>query len=312
MNNLEILVKVKRITEDMIKEAFIFKAIRENSILSLDTEDVINLYPYNAYDYRVDGKNLDYVITEDSVALLADLARINNWNIDNIKYADFNDCISISTGEDTLSIICKDGSVRNGERMVFINKVLMKKYGIDIKMKLTDDKLLTPLEKIFENPINVIVESLLILPLYFVINPIHLGLELIADSYIYVLTKGLNRVPTNADIAEYLINENKLNDDYIRVYVLRRDLELFKEYFDVEVYEKNGSLDYVINESHALTASIMQGGTASDLLKVSWINMDSFRVNGISINLVDLGSTNVLECSDLLINRVKEEFRGIL
>ncbi|WP_054844028.1 hypothetical protein [Vulcanisaeta souniana] len=64
MNALEVLVRIKRIAEDMIKETFIVKAIKENSILSLSTEDIIELYPYNAYDYRIDGKNIDYVITE--------------------------------------------------------------------------------------------------------------------------------------------------------------------------------------------------------------------------------------------------------
>ncbi|MGC8543151.1 MAG: hypothetical protein ACP5NQ_04365, partial [Vulcanisaeta sp.] len=196
MNALDVLVRIKRITEDMVKEAFIVKALKEDSILSLSTEDIVNLYPYNAYDYRVDGKNLDYIITEDSVALLADLARINNWSIDNIKYADLNDCLSINVSEGVLSVTCKDKSIRDGERIAYIDKVLMRKYGIDVKTKVVGNEPLMPLEKIFENPTNIVVESLITLPLYFVINPTHLGLDLLADSYIHLLTKGLNRVPT--------------------------------------------------------------------------------------------------------------------
>lgn len=58
MNALEILVRIKRIVEDIVKEAFIVKAIKEGSIMSLSTEDLINLYPYNAYDYRLMVKTL--------------------------------------------------------------------------------------------------------------------------------------------------------------------------------------------------------------------------------------------------------------
>jgi len=312
MNALDVLVRIKRITEDMVKEAFIVKALKEDSILSLSTEDVVNLYPYNAYDYRVDGKNLDYIITEDSVALLTDLARINNWSIDNIKYADLNDCLSINVSEGVLSVTCKDKSIRDGERIAYIDKVLMRKYGIDVKTKVIGNEPLMPLEKIFENPTNIVVESLITLPLYFVINPTHLGLDLLADSYIHLLTKGLNRVPTNTDAAEYLISRNKLNDNYIKVYVLRKDLELLKDYFDVRIDEKDHIIEYIVNESHVLTASIVQGSITPDFLKVNWVDLESLKINGIGINLIDLGSTNILDCADLLIGRMREEFHGIL
>ncbi|WP_243679140.1 hypothetical protein [Vulcanisaeta distributa] len=177
MNALEILVRIKRIIGgDMVKEAFIVKAIKEGSIMSLSTEDIINLYPYNAYDYRVDGKNIDYIVAEDSVALLADLAKINNWSIDNIKYAEFNDCISISTNEGVLSVTCKDKSIREGERVAYLDKSLMRKYGIDVRVRSIDsESLMPPLEKVFENPTNIVVESLIALPIYFVLNPTHLG-----------------------------------------------------------------------------------------------------------------------------------------
>lgn len=160
MNALEILVRIKRIVNDMVKEAFIVKAIREGSIMSLSTEDIINLYPYNAYDYRVDGKNIDYIIAEDSVALLADLAKINNWSIDNIKYAEFNDCISISANEGILSVTCKDKAIREGgERVTYLDKALMRKYGIDVKIRSIDGGSLMPLEKMFENPTSIVVEA---------------------------------------------------------------------------------------------------------------------------------------------------------
>ncbi|WP_243669023.1 hypothetical protein [Vulcanisaeta sp. JCM 16161] len=171
MNALEILVRIKRIVGDMVKEAFIVKAIKEGSIMSLSTEDIINLYPYNAYDYRVDGKNMDYIIGEDSVALLADLAKINNWPIDNIKYAEFNDCISISSNEGVLTVTCKDKTIREGERVAYLDKSLMRKYGIDVKIRSIDSESLIPLEKVFENPTSIVVESLITLPIYFVINP---------------------------------------------------------------------------------------------------------------------------------------------
>ncbi|ADY00326.1 MAG: hypothetical protein ACP5GZ_08485 [Vulcanisaeta sp.] len=312
MNALEILVRIKKIVGDMVKEAFIVKAIRESSIMSLSTEDVISLYPYNAYDYRVDGKNLDYIIMEDSVALLADLAKINNWSIDNIKYAEFNDCISISVNEGILSVTCKDKSIRDGERIAYIDKTLMRKYGIDIKVKNINGEMLIPLEKMFENPTSIVVESLIALPVYFVINPTHLGLDIIADSYIYLLTKGLNRVPTNTDAAEYLISNNKLNDNYIKAYVLKEDIETLREYFDIKTDEKGGMIEYSINGEHALTSSVIQGSINPDLLKISWIDPEIFKINGIGINLIDLGSTNILDCSEILIERMKEEFRGIL
>jgi len=312
MNTLEILVRIKRITEDMVKEAFIIKAIKEDSILSLGTEDIINLYPYNAYDYRVDGKNLDYIMIEDSVTLLADLAKINNWTVDNIKYAEYNDCLSISTSEGTLTITCKDKSIREGERITYIDKILMRKHGIDVRVKTVGNEQLTPLERIFENPTNVVIEGLITLPLYFVINPTHLGLDILADTYIYLLTKGLNRIPTNTDAAEYLISKNKLSDNYIRVYILRKDLEALRDYFDVRIDEKSGSIEYVINESHVLSASFIQGSLNPDLLKVDWIDLEAFRINGVNINLIDMGSTSILDCSKILIDRMREEFRGLL
>ncbi|GAB6944358.1 hypothetical protein [Vulcanisaeta sp. JCM 14467] len=312
MNALEILVRIKRIVEDIVKEAFIVKAIKEGSIMSLSTEDLINLYPYNAYDYRVDGKNLDYIITEDSLTLLADLARINNWSIDNIKYAEFNDCISIGVNEGILSVTCKDKSIREGERVAYLDKSLMRKYGITINMRVIDGELLVPLEKVFENPTSIVVESLVTLPIYFVVNPTHLGLELLADAYIYLLTKGLNRVPTNADAAEYLISNNKLSDAYIKAYVLREDLNTLSEYLDIKINERDSAIEYLINGEHALTASIIQGSINPNLLKINWIDLEIFRMNGIGINLIDLGSTSVLDCSELLIERTREEFRGIL
>ena len=312
MNALEILVRIKRIVGDIVKEAFIVKAIKEGSIMSLSTEDLINLYPYNAYDYRVDGKNIDYIITEDSLALLADLAKINNWSIDNIKYAEFNDCISISVNEGILSVTCKDKSIRDGERVAYLDKSLMRKYGIDVKVRSIDGESLMPLEKVFENPTSIVVESLITLPIYFVINPTHLGLDILADAYIYLLTKGLNRVPTNTDTAEYLISNNKLNDAYIKAYVLKEDLNTLSEYLDIKFNERDSIIEYLINGEHALTASTIQGSINPNLLKISWIDPEIFRINGIGINLIDLGSTNVLDCSEILIERTREEFRGIL
>ncbi|BDR91611.1 hypothetical protein [Vulcanisaeta souniana] len=312
MNALEVLVRIKRIAEDMIKETFIVKAIKENSILSLSTEDIIELYPYNAYDYRIDGKNIDYVITEDAVALLADLAKINNWAIDNIRYAEFNDCISIGIGEGTLSITCKDKHIYEGERVVYLDKTLLRKYGVNIRVKPMDGEPLMPLEKVFENPTSIIIESLINLPLYFVINPAHLGLEILADSYIHLLSKGLNRVPTNTDAADYLISVNKLSEDIIKVYVLRKDLELLRDYFDVSTNEKDNIVEYIINGNPVLAVSIVQGSINQDLLRVTWIDLESFRINGIGINLIDLGSTNILDCARLLIDKMREEFHGIL
>ena len=312
MNALEVLVRIKRIAEDMIKEAFIVKAIKEGSILSLSTEDIIELYPYNAYDYRIDGRNMDYIVTEDTVALLADLAKINNWTIDNLRYAEFNDCISISIGEGTNSITCKDKHIHEGERVVFLDKTLLKKYGVSTRIKAMDAEPLMPLEKALENPTSIVIESLVNLPLYFVINPARLGLDAIADSYIHLLSKGLNRVPTNTDVAEYLVSANRLDEDVIKVYALRKELELLRDYFDVSTNEKNNIVEYIINGNHVLTASMIQGSINPDLLRVTWIDIGSFRINGVGINLIDLGSTNILDCSRLLIDKMKEEFHGIL
>jgi len=312
MNTLELLVRVRRITGDMVKEAFIAKAVREGSILSLSTEDVINLYPYNAYDYRVDGKNLDYVMTEDSVALLADLAKINNWSIDNVRYAEFDDCLSISTSEGVLSITCKDKSVQGGERVAYLDKSLLRRHGVDVKVRVMDNAQLMPLERLLENPTNIVVEGLVSLPLYFVINPTRLSLDLIADAYVYLLTKGLNRVPTNIDVAEYLISANKLNDDYIRVYVLRHDLEALRGYLNVGINEGGGVVEYVMDGNHVLTASPIPGSAGSELLKVNWVDLEALRLNGVGINLVDMGSTNILDCSELLIERMREELQALL
>ncbi|WP_252901447.1 hypothetical protein [Vulcanisaeta sp. JCM 14467] len=240
------------------------------------------------------------------------MARINNWSIDNIKYAEFNDCISIGVNEGILSVTCKDKSIREGERVAYLDKSLMRKYGITINMRVIDGELLVPLEKVFENPTSIVVESLVTLPIYFVVNPTHLGLELLADAYIYLLTKGLNRVPTNADAAEYLISNNKLSDAYIKAYVLREDLNTLSEYLDIKINERDSAIEYLINGEHALTASIIQGSINPNLLKINWIDLEIFRMNGIGINLIDLGSTSVLDCSELLIERTREEFRGIL
>ncbi|MFP3216288.1 MAG: hypothetical protein RXP99_03210 [Vulcanisaeta sp.] len=312
MNTLELLVRVRRITGDMVKEAFIARALKEGSILSLSTEDVINLYPYNAYDYRVDGKNLDYVMTEDSVALLADLAKINNWSIDNVRYAEFDDCLSISTSEGVLSITCKDKSVQGGERVAYLDKSLLRRHGVDVKVRVMDNAQLMPLERLLENPTNIVVEGLVSLPLYFVINPTRLSLDLIADAYVYLLTKGLNRVPTNIDVAEYLISANKLNDDYIRVYVLRHDLEALREYLNVGINEGGGVVEYVMDGNHVLTASPIPGSAGPELLKVNWVDLEALRLNGVGINLVDMGSTNILDCSELLIERMREELQALL
>ena len=312
MNALDIIVRVRRIVGDMVKEAFIVKAIREGSIMSLSTEDVISLYPYNAYDYRVDGKNIDYLITEDSVALLADLAKINNWSIENIKYAEFNDCLSISTNEGVLSITCKDETIKEGERIAYLDKSLMRKYGIDIRIRNADSETLTPLEKVFENPTSIVVESLMTLPIYFVLDPTHLGLDVLADTYIYLLTKGLNRVPTNTDVAEYLIGNNKLGENYMRAYVLRDDLNMLSEYFDIKTTEKGDVIEYSINNERALAVSTIQGSVSPSLLRINWIDPEILKINGVGINLIDLGSTNVLDCSEILIERTRDEFRGIL
>ncbi|WP_054857698.1 hypothetical protein [Vulcanisaeta sp. JCM 16159] len=312
MNALEILVRIRKIVEDMVKETFIVKALKEGSIMSLSTEDIINLYPYNAYDYRVDGKNIDYIITEDSVTLLADLAKINNWSIDNIKYAEFNDCLSISVNEGVLSVTCKDKTIREGERVAYVDKMLMRRYGIEIKLRNINGEQIAPLEKLFERLTSIDVESLITLPIYFVINPTHLGLDVLADTYIYLLTKGLNRVPTNTDAAEYLINNNKLNDNYIKAYVLKEDIDMLKEYFDIKIDEKDHTTEYLINGEYALTVSTVQGSINPNLLKITWINLETLKINGIGINLIDLGSTNVLDCSEMLIEKMKQEFRGIL
>jgi hypothetical protein len=36
------------------------------------------------------------------------------------------------------------------------------------------------------------------------------------------------------------------------------------------------------------------------------------RLNGVGINLVDMGSTNILDCSELLIERMREELQALL
>ncbi|WP_054844029.1 hypothetical protein [Vulcanisaeta souniana] len=188
----------------------------------------------------------------------------------------------------------------------------MRKYGVNIRVKPMDGEPLMPLEKVFENPTSIIIESLINLPLYFVINPAHLGLEILADSYIHLLSKGLNRVPTNTDAADYLISVNKLSEDIIKVYVLRKDLELLRDYFDVSTNEKDNIVEYIINGNPVLAVSIVQGSINQDLLRVTWIDLESFRINGIGINLIDLGSTNILDCARLLIDKMREEFHGIL
>ncbi|WP_243669025.1 hypothetical protein [Vulcanisaeta sp. JCM 16161] len=103
-----------------------------------------------------------------------------------------------------------------------------------------------------------------------------------------------------------------MGDTYIKAYVLKEDLDTLREYFDVKFDEKNGIVEYSINGEHALTATTIQGSINPGLLKISWIDLEIFKMNGIGINLIDLGSTNILDCSGMLIERTKEEFRGIL
>ncbi|WP_069807416.1 hypothetical protein [Vulcanisaeta thermophila] len=309
MNAINVIVRIKRITSDMVKEAFIIKAVNDGVITSLRTEDVVGLYPYNAYDYRVDGKNLDYIITEDSVALLADLSKINNWILENMKYTEFNDCISITTPDGNLITTCKDNGISRGERIVYMDKVLMRKWGIDVKLEIENPSEIMPLEKYFENPMNVTIESLVFLPIYFVINPVGLGLDIIADAYINLLSKGLNRIPTNMDIADYLINIGELNDEFIKAYVMRRDLETLGDYVNIEINEEGNNVVFSVNGTRTIVASKLGN---DQFLKIEQINVQNIRVNGITMNLIDIGGINMLDCVPLLIDKLKAQLTGLL
>lgn len=309
MNALDIIVRIKKVSEDMVKEAFIIKAIREGVISSLTTEDIIELYPYNAYDYRSDGKNLDYIITEDSVALLADLSKINNWIVENVKYMDFNDCLSISNSEGNLIITCKDEEISGGERVMYMDKLLLLRRGIEIKVRPENPEKILSLEKYFENPMNIAIDSLVALPIYFVINPAKIDLDIIADAYINLLNKELNRVPTSTDIAEYLISIGRLDDNYIRAYVMRSDLESLRDYVDVGVKERGDEVIFSINNVDTISTLKMQ---SNQFLKIKWIDPQNLRVNGIAVNLIDMGGINILDCSSLLIDRMKTQLSGVI
>lgn len=309
MNALDIIARIKKVTEDMVKEAFIMKAIREGVISSLSTEDIIELYPYNAYDYRSDGKNLDYIITEDSVALLADLSKINNWTVENTKYMEFDDCLSISNSEGNLIITCKDRELSSGERVMYIDKMLLSKRGIEIRVRPENPEKLVSLEKYFENPMNITIENLISLPIYFVINPARLELDIIADAYINLLNKELNRVPTSTDIAEYLMSIGRIDDNYIRAYVVRSDVEMLRDYVNIEVKERGDEVIFSIGGIDTIITSKVQ---SNQFLKIKQIDPQNLRVNGISINLIDMGGINVLDCASLLIDKMKTQLSGII
>lgn len=60
-----------------------------------------------------------------------------------------------------MSVTCKDKAIHEGgERVTYLDKALMRKYGIDVKIRSIDGgSLMPPLEKMFENPTSIVVEA---------------------------------------------------------------------------------------------------------------------------------------------------------
>jgi len=300
--SLRIIARVKRVSVDMVKEAFIAKALRESTLKSLDMNDVISLYPLNAYDYRIDGENLDYIVPRESITSLVDDAKINGWAVENTGYPGFGDCISISSREGDLVVACRDPSIGDdSERIVFIDKALLGKLGVEVKLEVSGD--LPRLEASMEAPADFIVEGSESLTLYFVLNTANVGVDLIAGAYARLLSRGINRLPTAMDVAEYVISTGEGFSD-MRVYVSKEELLGLANRVGILILERGGSV--VLNLGGMDILEIPRDSwTSSNILRVAWIDTNAMRINGIEVKLADLGSVDPIECSSIIVEKLK-------
>jgi hypothetical protein len=140
--------------------------------------------------------------------------------------------------------------------------------------------------------------------IYFVLNTVGMGIDLVASAYTRLLSRGLNRIPTAVDIVDYVVSSGEGLGD-VRLYVTRGELERMMREVNMAPVDRGDSLIFTLGGMDALEVPRESWVQGADLLRITWIDVNAMRIGGVEIRLIDLGSPDPIECSSVIVDRVK-------
>ena len=304
-----VLIKIRliQVTDDLVKEAFIQRALAAGHIKSLTITDIIESHPPDLYDYRVDGKYLEYIISTNELNKLFNVAQQQRLQINSVRFEEFEDCVEISDGGGNIAITCKDPALGSGdERIVYLNKQSIRRY---MDMSWEYSKPTKSLEEwIQRDEVAIDVEAGIKLTMYFTIDAPKVPLEDVADAYVSLLRKGVNRVPKADDIAVASLSSGEAS--YINIFMPGPQVKQLMTSNDVEVSIDGG----VATLSYNSTQLIKLDATTLDnyLVKVIWVNLNSLKMNSMDYELINLGIDDIVECDKAIIENSLKTYRKAL
>ncbi|GGP20497.1 hypothetical protein GCM10007981_08820 [Thermocladium modestius] len=293
----QVLIKIRllQVTEDLIKDAFIQRSMFTKRIDKLTLMDIIESYPFDQYDYRADGRHLEYTISTNELNKLFNVAQQNRLQINSIRFEEFEDCVEISNSDGSIVITCKDAALGSiYERVVFLNKQSVRKYvGLTYEYN-NPTKSLEELLK--QDVVSVDVEAGMELIIYFTVDVAKTPLEDVADAYINILREGTNRTPTASDIVPIALSRGAA---YVNAFMQRPQASQLLTANDMEISMDGG----IATLSHNSTPLIKLDAKTLDeyLVRVLWADLNLLKINSINYRLINLGIEDVEECSESIV-----------
>lgn len=299
-------IRLLQVTEDLVKEAFIQRSVATGRIEPLTIIDIIESHPPDLYDYRADGKYLEYIISTDELNKLFNVIQQHRLQINSVRFEEFEDCVEVNDGGSNIIITCKDASLGNkNERIVYLNKQTIRKYvGIRWEYPKPTKSIEEALK---QDEVAIDVEAGIKLTIYFTIDTPRTPLEDVADAYIALLRRGINEVPTPNEVAPIaLTNES----EYIKAYLQGAQVRQLLNNNDMEL-SIDGRIAILSHNSTQLMK--LDAATLDDyLVKVVWADLNTLKISSIDYELINLGSNDLTECSESIVENSLKSYSKAL
>lgn len=295
MEQLLIKIRLLQVTEDLIKDAFIQRSIFTKRIEKLTLTDIIESYPFDQYDYRADGRYLEYTISTNELNKLFNVAQQNRLQINSIRFEEFEDCVEISNSDGGIAITCKDAALGSTyERVVFLNKQSIRKY---VGLTWEYNNPAKPLEELLkQDMVSVNVEAGMELVIYFTVDVAKTPIEDLADAYISILREGNNRAPTANDIIPIALSRGAA---YINAFMQQSQANQLLTANDMEISIDGGIATLSRNSTPLIK---LDARTLNEyLVRMLWADLNLLKINSIDYKLINLGIEDIMECSESIV-----------
>ncbi len=278
---------VKRVDEDLVKDAFKHVVLRDGVLRSIDIQDVVYHVIEKGYSRELYGAYLELRIRRDDAHRLIQVLFDHGFDI-----FEEDGLITAYKGENiALKVSLK------GEKCLI--EILDGRTVEDfVKLEVRIDG--RPLVEYFVK--GMPIECAHTLDVFYVLNPARMSLDIIADAYVFLLKRGLNRVPSNGDVAECLFSRGIVDADFIRAYTHRGITESLALSLGLELGIGECEVE-LRKEGHILLKAICTYG--QDILRLVYLDAEAMRQLGICVNPIDLGSPNIVEYLDYILFKLK-------